>query len=121
MTGKEYQELAMRTNDGGCENRLANAIGTSTFVNVADLLNGVLGLSGEAGEATDMVKKAIFHKHPIDINDLTKELGDVMWYVAMCCNALNISLDDVMKGNIDKLRKRYPDGFSTEASINREE
>ena len=44
-----------------------------------------------------------------------------MWYVAMCCHALNISLDDVMKGNIDKLRKRYPDGFSTDASIHREE
>lgn len=44
-----------------------------------------------------------------------------MWYVAMCCNALNISLDDVMQGNIEKLKKRYPDGFSTDASINREE
>ncbi len=121
MTGNEYQELAMRTNDGGCKKRLINAIDKSTFINVAELLNGVLGLSGEAGEATDIVKKAVFHKHPFDVNTLIKELGDVMWYVAMCCNALNISLDDVMKSNIEKLSERYPDGFSTEASINRKE
>ena len=121
MTGKEYQELAMRTNDGGCEKRLTNAVEKSTFINVADLLNGVLGLCGEAGEVTDIVKKSVFHKHPVDIDTLIKELGDVMWYVAMCCHALNISLDDVMQGNIEKLKRRYPDGFSTDASINRME
>lgn len=130
MTGKEYQELAMRTNDGGCFDRLADALDNNTLERelegksspiIADLLNGVMGLCGESGEVADIVKKTVFHKHPIGIDELKKELGDVMWYVAMCCNALNISLDDVMQGNIEKLKKRYPDGFSTDASINREE
>lgn len=111
----------MRTNDGNCESRLENAVCTSNVINVADLLNGVIGLCGEAGEAIDIVKKAVFHNHQFNAVQFTKELGDVMWYVAMCCDALNISLDDVMQGNIEKLKKRYPDGFSTDTSINREE
>ena len=124
MTGKEYQELAMRTNDGGCLHRLADAIDRE-FENkhnpiIADLLNGTIGLCGESGEVADIVKKSVFSEHPLDVDEIKKELGDVMWYVAMCCNSLKISLDDVMQGNIDKLMKRYPEGFSTEASINRE-
>lgn len=121
MTGKEYQNLAMRTNDGGSESRLKNAIHTSNVINIADLLVGAIGLCGEAGEVCEQVKKGVFHAHGLNPEQITKELGDVMWYVAMCCDALRISLDDVMKGNIDKLRKRYPDGFSTDASIHREE
>lgn len=131
MTGKEYQDLAMRTNDGGCTNRLSGFANSfeeakkhlpqDDIIIPGDLVNGVMGLNGEAGECIDLVKKYIFHHHPLDVVEFEKELGDVMWYVAMCCNALNISLDDVMKMNIDKLKKRYPDGFSTSASINREE
>lgn len=119
MTGNEYQNLAMRTNDGGCAKRLGNALGDST-IKVGDLVNGVMGLNGEAGECIDYVKKAVFHKHAFNKDELAKELGDVMWYVAMCCNAIGVSLDDVMQGNIDKLKQRYPDGFSEQASINRE-
>ena len=128
MTGKEYQTLAMRTNDGGCSERLNNFINSESCANdfekdikVGDLINGVLGLCGETGEVSEHIKKAVFHGHGLNKEQISKELGDVMWYVAMCCHALNISLDDVMKGNIDKLRKRYPDGFSTDASIHREE
>lgn len=87
----------------------------------ADLLVGVIGLCGEAGETADLVKKIVFHQHPMDVEALKKELGDVMWCVAMCCNVLNIALDEVMQGNIEKLKRRYPDGFSTDASINRTE
>lgn len=121
MTGKEYQKLAMRTNTGKSKEYLEEAVSKSTFVDVSELVCGALGLAGESGEVADMVKKSIFHKHPFDANGIIKELGDVMWYVAMCCNALNISLDDVMQGNIDKLKRRYPEGFSPNASINREE
>lgn len=126
MIGKEYQELAMRTNDGGCSERINDFMATEGInptldnqIVCGDLINGVMGLCGESGEVADIVKKTVFHKHPIDIDELKKELGDVMWYVAMCCNALSISLDDVMQGNIEKLKKRYPDGFSIDASINR--
>ncbi len=124
MTGKEYQELAMRTNDGCHIGRLQGAINeswNSNKFNVGDLVNGVIGLCGESGEVVDLVKKQLFHGHSLDINEIKEELGDLMWYVAMCCHALNISLDDVMQGNIEKLKKRYPDGFSEQASINRED
>lgn len=127
MTGKEYQQQAMRTNDGGCHERISSFIESEGCnlllpdVKCGDLLNGVMGLCGESGEVADIVKKAVFHKHDLNKTDMAKELGDVMWYVAMCCHALGISLDDVMQGNIDKLKRRYPDGFSEQASQNRTE
>lgn len=124
MTGKEYQELAMRTNDGCHIGRLQGAINeswNSNKFNAGNLVNGVMGLCGESGEVADLVKKQFFHGHSLDTKEIKKELGDVMWYVAMCCHALNISLDDVMQVNIEKLKRRYPDGFSEQASINRTE
>lgn len=75
-----------------------------------------LGLAGEAGEVADTVKKAVFHQHGIDRDELIKELGDVLWYVAALCTQLDIPMSDVMERNIDKLRKRYPDGYNSAAS-----
>ena len=66
-------------------------------------VNGVLGLTGEAGEVSDLVKKGIFHEKGIDLEHLKKECGDVLWYVAMICEACGFNLDDVMQTNIDKL------------------
>lgn len=79
------------------------------------------GLSGEVGEVIDTLKKYMWHNHLLDMEHLKKELGDVMWYLATLANEFGISLDDVIAGNVEKLRKRYPDGFSSERSINREE
>lgn len=79
------------------------------------------GLSGEVGEVNDMLKKYMWHDHPLDMEHFKKELGDVMWYLATLANEFEISLDDVLEENVEKLRKRYPDGFSSERSINREE
>lgn len=78
-----------------------------------------LGLSGESGEVADLVKKILGHGHPLDREELIKELGDVLWYIAVMSNALECSLEDVAQINIDKLKARYPDGFSTERSMNR--
>ena len=75
-----------------------------------------LGLAGEAGEGADTVKKAVFHQHGIDRDELIKELGDVLWYAAGLCTQLDIPMSDVMERNIDKLRKRYPDGYNSAAS-----
>lgn len=128
MLGNEYQNLAMRTNDDLSNSRVAGRISRfcESMINLEDvpinpgeLLNGALGLTGEAGEVADMIKKYFFHGHELNTDELIKELGDVMWYVALLCNALDISLDHVMTRNINKLKARYPEGFSEEASIKR--
>lgn len=106
MTGNEYQALAMRTRN------------MKLFLDDS-LCNGVMGLCGEAGECVDMVKKYFYQVHELDVEHFMKELGDVMWYVALCCEALGRKLDDVMQGNIDKLRARYPEGFDSERSQHR--
>ena len=78
-----------------------------------------LGLAGESGEVADLLKKHLGHGHPLDVDKLRAELGDVLWYIAALCTLYNITLDSVAATNIDKLRKRYPDGFSHEASRTR--
>jgi NTP pyrophosphatase (non-canonical NTP hydrolase) len=83
------------------------------------LVNSVMGLCGESGEAVDLVKKHLFQGHPLDEEHLKKELGDIAWYLAEACTALNVNLDEVLQGNLDKLAKRYPDGFSTADSEKR--
>ena len=113
MTPNEYQRNAMRT---------ASGISTSCPENL--LLQGVMGMSGESGEALDIVKKIMFQGH--ELNEATKEhlireLGDVLWYVATTAEALSVPLETVMQVNIDKLRARYPMAFDAERSIHREE
>lgn len=126
MKVKDYQKLAMRTNDGLCTSRVHDCIRKYVTAdkdeivpNPGELLNGALGLTGEAGEVSDMIKKNIFHGHELDREALVKELGDVCWYVALLCEAIDVSLEEVLTKNIDKLKARYPEGFSESASINR--
>lgn len=104
MTMTNYQVLAQRTSNTEGELKI---------------LNGVLGLTGEAGEVADIVKKALFQGHELDEEHLVEEIGDCLWYIAELATALGITLDDVAKRNIDKLRRRYPDGFDAERSVNR--
>lgn len=108
MNFNEYQELAertaRRTEEDTCKERFCNF---------------GLGIAGEAGEVADLLKKVVFHKHPVDIDKLEKELGDVMWYVATIASTVNLKLEDIAIANIEKLRQRYPEGFSIEASKNR--
>jgi NTP pyrophosphatase (non-canonical NTP hydrolase) len=85
------------------------------------ILTYALGLAGESGECCDLIKKHIGHGHDQDKDKLVKELGDVLWYVAGLAHLLGVSLSEVAQVNIDKLAKRYPDGFSCEASRNRTE
>lgn len=80
-----------------------------------------LGLVGEAGEASEIIKKGLFHNHGIKKEELHKELGDVLWYVAELCSASGTTLEAVIKGNVDKLKRRYPTGWSAQKSIDREE
>ncbi len=119
MTGKEYQRLAMRTNDGGCTYRLLQVCAAPC--KIGDIINASLGLSGEVGELNDMIKKAVFHEHPIDRMKVEKEIGDIMWYVALMCEGFGFDMAEVMALNIAKLKARYPDGFDTERSLHRQE
>jgi len=85
------------------------------------LINFVFGLAGESGETIDLLKKIIFHGHDLETNrdKLALELGDCLWYITGIATAAGINLDDIAKRNIEKLKARYPDGFSEERSIKR--
>ena len=89
------------------------------------LLTAAVGMSAEAGEFTEIVKKIIFQGKPVNEENLfhlKRELGDIMWYVAQACMGLNVSLDEVIEMNVDKLRSRYPGGeFDVHHSENRVE
>ena len=85
------------------------------------LINGVMGLCGESGEAIDIVKKHLAQGHELDKEKLAKELGDVAWYLAETATAIGYDLEDIFQMNIDKLKKRYPEGFSVEKSVNRDD
>lgn len=118
MTGNEYQQYAMRTNDGKATERLETFVSDGR-VDIGGILNGCLGLAGESGEFLDMIKKWIFHDKPLDEEHAKKEVGDVCWYIAMICHSFGWNLDEIMRMNVDKLKARFPDGFSTERANNR--
>ncbi len=106
MTINEYQKLAM-------------TFLNPQITNENILINGVMGLCGESGEVIDLVKKHLHQGHKLDKEKITKELGDVMWYISEIAYSLDIDLETILKLNIDKLSKRYPNGFNTNDSINR--
>lgn len=108
MTGNEYQHAAMRT------------AGLYT-VPYGLLTNGVTGLCGESGECIDLVKKFLYQGHELDREKLMDELSDVAWYLAVTARAIGYDLDTVFEHNVEKLKKRYPDGFDTARSIHRPE
>lgn len=85
------------------------------------IINATMGLAGETGELVDLIKKAIFHGHQIDVAKVEKELGDVIWYCAVLAHEYGLRLGTVADTNVRKLAKRYPEGFSEEASRNRSE
>lgn len=122
MNGAEYQGLAMRTNDGKNTERLLKAIEKApAFIDLGGVLNASLGLSGEVGETTDMIKKWLFHEAELDMIHLEKELGDICWYLAMMCDSFGFNLDEILSMNINKLKARYPEGFDVKRANHRAE
>ena len=114
MTGFEYQGPDTRSkkdliSSRGCLKSAENW----TRIDLGAMLEGVLGLTGEAGEVSELVKKAIFHDKPLDFEHLKKELGDVLWYIALICDSMDTNIDKIMEMNVKKLKKRYPEGFDT--------
>lgn len=106
MSANEYQRLALST---------ANPELDSS----EQLINGLMGLCGEAGEVTDIAKKWMFQGHELDVEHLAKELSDCAWYLALAADSIGYDLGAILKMNIDKLKKRYPEGFKSELSQHR--
>ncbi len=108
MKFQDYQQNALRTanTDLDVKGRLAMT---------------ALGLVGEAGEVGDLLKKHLFHGHAFDAQKIAKELGDVLWYIAVMSHEIGIDLEAIAEMNVAKLRARYPEGFSEERSKNRVE
>lgn len=108
MNLNEYQVLAQRT----CN---------ITQLHSSKIENGILGMCGESGECSDILKKYLFQGHELDREKLAEEVGDVMWYVAETAAGLDMTLEEIAERNIAKLKARYPDGFDPERSIHRPE
>lgn len=108
MTFNEYQEAARRTQNPDVRGWIAS-------------IEAAMGIGGEAGEVIDLIKKAQFQGHEPDVLALESELGDLLWYISEMADYLGVSLDAIAEGNIEKLRIRYPDGFTELASRNRKE
>ena len=93
--------------------------------NVTQLLTAALGISAEAGEFTEVVKKIFLQGKPYTEENtfhMKRELGDIMWYLAQACMALDISFDEILEMNVEKLSARYPEGaFDVHYSENRKE
>jgi NTP pyrophosphatase (non-canonical NTP hydrolase) len=87
---------------------------STRFSENGKLIHAAFGVSGEAGELLDAVKKCIFYGKELDTANVVEELGDILFYVAMACNALGISLEQVMDSNFKKLSKRYSSGSFSE-------
>lgn len=107
MTANEYQRKCMRT---------ARASDSDYLI-----MNGALGIGGEAGEVLDLIKKWRYQGHEMEYRKIAEELGDLMWYVSTLANGIGYDLEAVMAMNVAKLERRYPAGFDPLLSINREE
>ena len=107
MTGNEYQVLASRTmnKELTCEEQMYHALH---------------GMVGEIGEIHSLFQK-VYQGHDLDAEHLEKEVGDLLWFIAEFCTCKGWDMEFIMKMNIDKLKNRYPEGFSADQSLNRKE
>lgn len=105
MTGNEYQALAARTINYDLSDREKE-------------LHALHGMVGEVGEIHSIYQK-VHQGHDFDEYEIMKEVGDLLWFIAEYCTVCGYKLEDIMQKNIDKLKARYPEGFSEEKSINR--
>ena len=111
MDASKYQKLSSRTliDKPGFE------IPDQEIMAVWD----VIGLTGEAGEVADEIKKGVFHQHGLNTEKLKGEIGDVLWYAAALCTTLGLDMSEIMQQNVDKLLLRYPNGYNSEDSKKR--
>ena len=106
MELSDYQKKAMRTANKGLSDN-------------DQLMNGVIGIGGEAGELLNKIKKHKYQGHDFSVVEIVEELGDIMWYVALVADSIGWNIDTIAQNNIAKLEKRYPEKFTENHSINR--
>lgn len=114
MTPNEYQKLAELTENKDYEGIAKRLTYDACMIR---LDHAQKGLTTEVGEFSDALKKYVEYDAPLDFVNLAEEIGDIMWYVALACNALDIRLEDVMSKNIKKLEARYPDNFTSKDAL----
>ena len=134
MTANEYQKRALkylipkelyakRVPDSVITLYAALGAITNPNENISSvkLLEGTMGLVGEAGEIDEIMKKALFQGHQLDREHIALELGDTAWYLALAADAIGYDLETILEKNLEKIKERYPDGFEYIKSINRRE
>lgn len=107
MTGNEYQKLAGRTINQDLDD-------------IEQMMHSLHGMVGEVGEIHSLFQK-VYQGHEIDEEHLMKEVGDLLWFIAEFCTSLEWELEDIMKMNIEKLKARFPEGFTVDGSLHRQE
>jgi NTP pyrophosphatase (non-canonical NTP hydrolase) len=116
MNNKDYKENALRT-----ESNDFDVIGPRlNHTKSIRLLHAGMGMSTEAAEFIDQLKKHIFYGKPLDEVNLAEEIGDLLWYIAIASDELEIDISQIMQTNIDKLRARFPEKFTEEKAENRD-
>jgi len=112
MKANTYQQLASRTMIDKPDLEISPKQVTLSW--------WAIGLAGESGEVLDLVKKGIYHQQGMDMDKIKKELGDVLWYVSALCGELGFTLEEVMEANIEKLKARFPEGYSADRTTYRD-
>lgn len=114
MNSRDYFVHVLRTAAGNFTDI------TVRFMNDVNLVHGAVGLSTEANEILDAVKKHIFYGKPIDPVNIKEEIGDCLWYMALIANHCDFTFEEAMQSNIAKLKARYPDQFDETKAIHRD-
>lgn len=130
MNPNEYQKLALRTECDQLKSSERLTVGSSfnpmdrprQFMSLSRvrLNHAVTGMTGELGELATALEGWVYYGKDLNINNVKEELGDLCWYIAEACNALNLSFSDVLKANIEKLKVRYPEKYTDELAANRD-
>jgi NTP pyrophosphatase (non-canonical NTP hydrolase) len=131
MTPKQYLKNVLRTDlkdqDYGpiaiklYRNEFEKSLKVTSTASILRVLHGAVGMCGESGEVIDKVKKVLIYGKEVDKKDLLNECGDVLWYMTILLHELGYNLEDAMKANVEKLEKRYPNGFNTKDAISRKD
>lgn len=109
MTPNEYQKLASRT--------LIDKPDFEITPEHVMISWNIIGLAGEVGELSELIKHGIYHQEGLDLEHIKKELGDCQWYLSSLCKEFGFALEEIMETNIEKLKKRYPNGYNFKDGI----